>query len=500
MLERLGPDALLLVVLLVLAVALVMQLPAEVNIDSWLGLVTGREVWQHGIPHHETLIAMASGHEWVDQQWLSQLISYGLYLAGGLALLGLVNVAFLMAAVGAAVFAARRRGAPFLAVLIALPLCAALIAPSREVRTQTFIFVLFVGVASLLAADARSPSRRVYWCLPLLVLWANLHGTVTVGAILVALRGLTLLWERRSQLRTGAHVWRRPLALIVGAPLAILVTPYGLTMIDYYRTTLLGGTLRQAVSEWQPVTTEPALAAVVLLVAGIAVWSFGRHPERTTLWERVAFVLMALAAVTAVRNAAFLGLFALMVLPVSVGLPQRRTGATRSSSVPAAGREPGAPRLRLNATLLGASLVLLVVVSAVTLIRPATAIELHYQRTGVLTAVERAERTVPGLRVMADERVSDWLLWRDPNLAGRVAADARFELLSPHQVDQVLSLFGVVGTDWKQAARGYRLLVLDRDYDPQTVSGFLSEPGRRVLYDDGERIVILRAAAQAERN
>src|SRR5690348_12278590 len=39
--------------------------------DTWLGLVTGREVWQSGIPHHEPLTSLAHGRDWVDQQWLS---------------------------------------------------------------------------------------------------------------------------------------------------------------------------------------------------------------------------------------------------------------------------------------------------------------------------------------------------------------------------------------------------------------------------------------------
>ena len=57
----------------------------------------------------------------------------------------------------------------------------------------------------LLAADSRKPSPRVYWCLPILVLWANLHGTASLGAMLVALRGVTLVWERREVLTRSRH-------------------------------------------------------------------------------------------------------------------------------------------------------------------------------------------------------------------------------------------------------------------------------------------------------
>jgi hypothetical protein len=103
------------------------------------------------------------------------------------------------------------------------------------------------------------------------------------------------------------------------------------------------------------------------------------------------------------------------------------------------------------------------------------------------------------LRAFADERFDDWLLWRDPKLSGRVAGDARFELLSAAQIDSLENVFSVTGVNWKQGARGYRLLVLDRNYEPGTVQAFLAEPGARVLYNESGQLVILRSASQAER-
>jgi len=224
-LERIGPDAILSVVILALTTTSLIGLASDFNVDTWLALVTGREVWQSGIPHHETLTALSQGVAWIDQQWLSQLASYGIYRLGGLGLLGVVGVVLLTAGVGGAAAAARRLGGPLVSVLLALPLCVLLTLPWREIRTQDFAIPLFVAVAYLVARDARAPSRRVFWCLPLLVLWANLHGTVTLGAMLVALRGATVAWERRASLLGSARAWRRPLALIVGAVVSISVTP-----------------------------------------------------------------------------------------------------------------------------------------------------------------------------------------------------------------------------------------------------------------------------------
>jgi hypothetical protein len=486
LLERRGSDVILAVAVIGFAVALLAFVPGEFNVDSWLALVTGRELWAGGIPHHEVLTAMAHGHVWIDQQWLSQLCTYGLYLIGGFGLVGVTTMLLIAASVAGAVIGARRLGAPPRAVLIALPLGLWLVGYSHEVRTQEFVLPLFVACAYLLARDSRAPSRRIYWCLPMLVLWANLHGSATLGAFLVILRGATVAWERRGWLLRDVRAWWRPLALVLGPIVCLLATPYGFGILDYYRTMLLGSPVMHSVTEWQPVTSIPAIAAGLLISAGLAIWCFGRDSSRTTPWERIALLALAAGSVDVIRNVLFFGLLALIVLPLAL------RSMTDAPSGPAA-RGRGV----VNAALIASALGALVLAATVTLVRPATAIEFRNQRQGVLTAVERATHADRSLKVLADVRFSDWLLWRDPALAGRIANDARWELLTPRQVDGLQAVFGVAGAGWKQGARGYRLLVLDRRYEPDAVRAFRKEPGSHVLYNDGDRIVIMRSAREA---
>jgi hypothetical protein len=481
-----GVDVLLMVALVSLAAVLLALLPGAFNVDSWLALVTGREVWQTGLPHHEVLTSMSHGIGWIDQQWVSELATYGLFVLGGLKLVGLTNVALLVVAVAGAVLGARKLGAPPRSVLLILPLCLWLIGPSHEVRTQEFALPLFVGTAYLLASDSRSPSRRVYWCLPILVLWANLHGTATLGALLVALRGMTVAWERRDLLLGSLRQWWRPLVLTVGAPLCLLATPYGLSVVTYYRTMFFGSTVMHSVPEWQPITSAVLLAVPFFITAAIAVWTFGRNSSRITLWEKLALLALAAGSIAVVRNVLFFALFALLVVPVAIGV------RTRREPRPAARR-----RGSINALLVGAALAALLAGGAAALARPASTLELNYQRTGVLTAVETATRADPSLKALTDVRFADWLLWRDPALSGRVANDDRFELLTPAQLNANRAVLAAAGPNWKQGAHGYRLIVLDRRYDPRAAQGFSSEPGSRVLYDDGERVVILRSAREA---
>ena len=181
-------EAVLFPIVALFMIGLLGNMPGELLSDSWLAILGGREIVQHGLPHHDSLAIWTHGHRWVDQQWLGQLFFYGLFALGGvkLALVGHVtaaSTAFVLALV-----AARWRGGSTRAVCwLALPSIFLLIWGSWNARAQSLALVLFLTLLWLLVADARKPSRRVFLFVPLLVVWANVHGTAITGALLVVL-------------------------------------------------------------------------------------------------------------------------------------------------------------------------------------------------------------------------------------------------------------------------------------------------------------------------
>jgi hypothetical protein len=77
-----------------------------------------------------------------------------------------------------------------------------------------------------------------------LVLWANLHGSVVLGAFLTALYGTVLLiGDRHANALKGT-------ALLALAPFAVLCSPYGLSLVGYYRHLLINPPFGRLVSEW----------------------------------------------------------------------------------------------------------------------------------------------------------------------------------------------------------------------------------------------------------
>ena len=282
--RRLGAlDLGLVAIAVALWVGLLVFLPSEMSPDGWYAFLGGDLIVHHGLPSHDTLTVWGHGRRWVDQQWLAQLAYYGLYALGGLRLALLTNAAIVVGSFVAATRLARTRNA-YVAVLGAI----ALGLSSFALRPQTLVLPLFVALTWLLVEDARAPSRRVFWTIPLLVLWANLHGTVTLGVLLVLLTVAADAWPRRRP--TG-----RTSLLAVLALASLFASPYAPHLPGYYRTVLFNGEFAKYLPDWMPTALGLRTAAFYLL-AFAAVFAMARAPKTLTLFEKSTILVLLVLA------------------------------------------------------------------------------------------------------------------------------------------------------------------------------------------------------------
>lgn len=440
--------------------AVAVAAPASMIVpDTWLALVDGRWIAQHGLPHADHLTVWTAGVHWVDQQWLGQLTFYGLVRAGGIKLAVLAALALDALALVLAAVVARRLGGTARSVAAAA-LIPIVIGPwLLQARTQSLALPLFVAVYALVALDARRPSRKVYATVPLLVLWANLHGSVVVGAALLFLHGAIELRRRRV---------RRGLVMAVAAPATLLASPYGLGLVGYYHTMLIGSPLRDYVLEWAPTHLSAGTAPFFALAFG-GVYLLAARGSAVSVLERLAFPALVLLGFTAERNTIWVGLAAVVTLPrlldVLLGPPAPLTSGLR----------------RLNLGLSTVALAFALVVLAVTLAQPTSGLLGGWPRAGA-DAVARAAG--PDGRVLADDSHSDWLLWEEPQLVGRVAYDVRFELFTDAQLARVRSFRS--GTEPSVGA-GYRVFSFRNASDRK-----LARVRGRVVYRNADFVVVSR--------
>jgi len=336
-------------------------------------------------------------------------------------------------------------------------------------RAQTLAYLLFAVLFLLLLDDELHPSRRVFLTLPIVALWANVHGSVVLGAGLVTLRGLTVVWERRA-------LTSRAALLLVAPWLCTVASPYGFALPGYYLRLLHNPALTRFVSEWEPATvSNQPVFFVLLLVALLLVVRRGR-----SRFSQLSLLATAAGGLLAVRSVVWFALAATAVLP---------------GALDAVWPAPPAPRrYGLNLVVAGISTAALAAAVALYANRPRTWFERGYpakagDAVAAATAVDRQAK------IFATERYADWLLFEHPGLAGRVAYDARFELLGQHQLTRIARFRLEQGVDWLRIAAGYRIFVLDPSGDKGAVE-LLRRDGARTLYRDRDVVVIERRASQ----
>ena len=448
-----------------LALFLAAEAPYLIAPDGWLALVGGREIAMHGLPSADHLTVFASGRSWVDQQWLAQVLFYRLDRVAGTWAVSAVSFFGYASAFALTAAIAYRRSAR--GWVVALFFVAGVISSPWSWGTgpQSLALPLFALTLLLVTRDPDATRSSTLWLLPLLCVWANLHGSVVLGVLVTCLFGLqALLRKRGRRLVAGACLF---------APMTLLVSPYALKLPGYYRLMLIDHPFAGHVELWQR-TTPGSLTAVFFALAVVGAGLVVRKRRALAPVDLIVLAVTLAAALDAVRGIIWFALAALALLsPLAARRSQVATSASRKTP-------------RSFGVVVTASALLVGATGAI--IWGSTRPAAFYDPTfpPALRAILHAQPAHQ--TVFVDGRYADWLLWQVPSLRGRIAYDARVELLTRRQAIEQ-ERFHDMTPGWQAPTKGYGLIVSD----PKHVEALVSGGGWRPLFARGSIAVAERA-------
>ncbi len=278
--------------------------------DTYWQIVLGRWILDHWtVPQTDIYSFTMYGQPWISTQWLAQVLFSISYLIAGW-----TGPVVLSAASIAGTFAllARflRRRLTDAASLTFIAAALALVAGHLLARPHVLALPIMVAWVSGLVAAADQRSAPSFWLLPLMALWANVHGGFVLGMALTIPIALDAVWATDAALRKSLALHWAMFA--AAALLASCLTPYGWDALFAARRILNLGAALDLIGEWRPANfAHPGpLEAIVTLAFVMALWrGVVLPPLRIVLV--VGFVLMALSHV---RNAEVLALLGPIVL------------------------------------------------------------------------------------------------------------------------------------------------------------------------------------------
>ncbi len=274
--------------------------------DLWGHLSYGRWIWQHQtLPATEPLIPLAAGVPVIDTAWLSQLIAYGLYERFGPASIQFLYALSLTLSAGMLVFGVRTKSGSVTAGLLAALIFGGVNQQQLLiVRPQLLGLVCFVALFVWLASSRWQ--RWVWIAVPMLFcLWANLHGSVIVGLLMLATfaagRGLDVLRRTGRLSRVFADQRVRRLLVLLGlSTAATLVNPYGVNLYRAIFAITDNANVRDLI-EWQPLTWHMRQGRAAYLAAALLLLCWIRTPRRITSAEVLLSVGLGGAALWSSR-------------------------------------------------------------------------------------------------------------------------------------------------------------------------------------------------------
>jgi hypothetical protein len=240
--------------------------------DTMWQITIGQWIVDHSmVPHTDVYSFTMRGQPWISTQWLAQVAYAAVYsLAGWTGPVVLTSTCIAVTFALLARFLAKRLSESTTLVFVGAAL--ALTVPHLLARPHVLALPVMMAWASGLVRAADRRDMPSFWLLPLMMLWANLHGGFVLGLALVAPIAVDAVLNAEAPQRKSLALWWA--AFAIAAVAASCLTPYGWNSLLAARRILALGEALPLIMEWRPADFSylGALEVCLLLGFGLALY------------------------------------------------------------------------------------------------------------------------------------------------------------------------------------------------------------------------------------
>ncbi len=464
--------------------------------DAWSRLLVDGDTGWHirvgeyildgqGIPRTDMFSLTKFGEPWFAWEWGADVIYGWLHRTWGLkGIVVLSGAQIALFAVALARFMVWRGANTMVAVGITL-LASGAASMHYLARPHLFTLVLLPFAIWVLERDRVRPDGRVWWLIPAVAVWTNLHGGFLAFLSCI---GLLVAGEALERRWTGV---RRYGLLLAGCGAATLINPYGYGLHLHVASYLQSDWIKDAVEEFQSprFRSENLLQYEALLLLGLMAAASCAWNRR---WAHAFWILFwAHQSLASVRHVTIYVTLAAPLVAVELTTLWRRFAN-------------GAPKASLRAIFDSltddmASNFRWTSVWPVAFVAALLMVDFGHKwpqdfpalRFPVKMIGENAKR-IGGQRVLTTDEWADYLLYRFyPNQ--RVYFDGRSDFYGPVVGKEYVRLTGG-GHDWNTILdkHDFRTALLPLDSAITTL--LKTHPRWRVVADDGKSLIFERIA------
>jgi len=287
--------------------------------DIWWHLRNAEYLFQHHqLPRADMYSFTVAGHPWINHEWLAEIPYYLAWRAGGLSGINAMMFATISLIFLGLLYLSYIETRHFKAAMVACSFLTFIASVSFGPRTILFGYLYLVLLLIILQRFRQKGSAPLWLIPPLFCLWANTHGSWSLGlivfSIITAAGFVQGSWGRVDAERWTPSQMGKLVVTGLASIAALFVNPFGSRLVLYPLDMAFRQKLNIShVAEWVSVDFHDLRGKLVLaLLLSLLVSALVRR----TRWRLGEMALVVFALYSGLTYIRFLFLLAIVITPV----------------------------------------------------------------------------------------------------------------------------------------------------------------------------------------